>query len=469
MARIDQSKLLGEYTAVNLRDKRMDQRLRRIVPQLAAAPGNSFPEQMGTIADREALYRFLANEKVTLRGLLEGHRLETLKRMSGHSLVRVVHDTSKFAFEGEREGLGILQGDEKGFLGHFALALVADETREPLGILGVQTFSNGRLDRTLTRSQQVQITRRTSRDDKRSSRWEGLAIEVSESLPDGIEALHLMDREGADYSVFSALRKRGLRFVIRGSARRITAENERTNEVLGRMPAQIFRSVPISTRSKQQAKKKHNPARAERVAELSVRASTIELLRPTSSPEAALEKLSVQAVHVFEASPPLGETAIEWMLFTSEPINSLKEIEAVVDHYRARWVIEEYFKALKTGCAFEKRQLCSFETLTRALGLFVPMAWTLLALRTLGRETSDRPATDIFTKNQLRLLRALLEKRRHKFVDTPTIRDAMLGVAALGGHIKNNGDPGWHVLGRGLRRFLEAQEGWDLAQRCDQS
>jgi hypothetical protein len=43
-----------------------------------------------------------------------------------------------------------------------------------------------------------------------------------------------------------------------------------------------------------------------------------------------------------------------------------------------------------------------------------------------------------------------------------TVRDAMLGVAALGGHIKNNGDPGWQVLGRGFRRFLELEEGWDL-------
>src|SRR3954469_21374678 len=56
-------------------------------------------------------------------------------------------------------------------------------------------------------------------------------------------------------------------------------------------------------------------------------------------------------------SPPVGETAIEWMLFTSEPIGTLAEIEAVVAHYPARWIIEEYFKALKTGCAFEKRQL----------------------------------------------------------------------------------------------------------------
>jgi hypothetical protein len=156
------------------------------------------------------------------------------------------------------------------------------------------------------------------------------------------------------------------------------------------------------------------------------------------------------------------------MLFTSEPIETTEELEAVIDHYRARWIIEEYFKALKTGCAFEKRQLCTLEGLLRALGLFVPMAWTLLALRTLGRETSQREATAVFDTEQLKLLRELLHKRRRELPRNPTVRDAMLGIAALGGHIRNNGDPGWLVLGRGMRRFVEAQEVWNILRRREQ-
>ena len=142
----------------------------------------------------------------------------------------------------------------------------------------------------------------------------------------------------------------------------------------------------------------------------------------------------------------------------------------MVDHYRSRWVIEEYFKALKTGCAFEKRQLCTLDGLLRALGIFVPMAWTLLTLRSLGRNEPTRDAREIFSDKQLHLLRVLLTQRRRSLVAQPTTRDAMLGIAALGGHIKNNGDPGWMVLGRGFRRFYEAEEVWTLAiTRSDQS
>ena len=75
-------------------------------------------------------------------------------------------------------------------------------------------------------------------------------------------------------------------------------------------------------------------------------------------------------------------------------------------------------------------------------------------MRNLARDEPTRDAQEVFTSDQLRLLRALLKKRRRSLAEAPTIRDAMLGIAALGGHIKNNGDPGWMVLGRGFRRFL---------------
>jgi hypothetical protein len=145
-----------------------------------------------------------------------------------------------------------------------------------------------------------------------------------------------------------------------------------------------------------------------------------------------------------------------------------------VDAYRCRWVIEEYFRALKSGCAFEKRQLESMHTLLNALALFVPIAWRLLALRTIGRDTPDTPATEVLTAVQIRCLSFLLRHRkRPDLPSNPTARDALMGIAGLGGHIKNNGDPGWIVLGRGLDTLLTAQLGYQAAigkdQRCDQS
>jgi transposase-like protein/DDE family transposase len=469
MAELNRRAVLTEFDGVRLGDARLDRRLHRVLAQLSVAPGDSFPEQMKSEADQEALYRFLNNGNVTMDALLGGHRKQTLTRMPSSGIVRILHDTTEFKFEGEREGLGGLKDNKKGFLAHVALAVVADERRTPLGVLGVHPFVYQYNQAHLTRAQKVQRTFKAPRGDKKSSRWERLAFEVSATLPDGVEALHIMDQEGDDYSLFSALAEKGLRFVIRAEAGRRAADKVPLATVLAQEPSRIFRKVWISERTEKQAKGKR-PARAARFAELHVRAGTVVLNRTPTATEASLSQLSLQAVHVFEPSPPTGEDPIEWMILTSEPTCTFQQIESIVDHYRARWVIEEYFKALKTGCAFEKRQLTTLDGLTRALALFVPMAWLLLTLRNVARDQPDRDGLDVFTADQIHLLRVLLESRQRRLVESPTVRDLMLGIAALGGHIKNNGNPGWLVLGRGFRRFTEAEEVWNLStKRSDQS
>jgi hypothetical protein len=65
----------------------------------------------------------------------------------------------------------------------------------------------------------------------------------------------------------------------------------------------------------------------------------------------------VNVVQVYEVEPPEGEEPVEWRLVTNEPMTTVGQVAAVVDHYRGRWTVEEFFKALKTGCAIETRQL----------------------------------------------------------------------------------------------------------------
>jgi hypothetical protein len=457
--------ILEEYAGESLGDARLDERLRRIVALAAADPAQSFPDQMESVADREALYRFLANPKVTLPGVLSGHVQQTHDRVRGRDLVRVVHDTTTFRFLGEREGLGVLRGGACGFLAHVALAVSADETREPLGVLGVHPYihQDAVAHHGLTRAQRVAASRAKARAEKESARWEQMALAVSRHLPPAVEALHVMDQEADDYDLLAALHEGRLRYVIRAWSKRPTAEAQLpVRDVLARQPATLFRSVPLTPRSARQARGRR-PERRERLATLHVRWGTVTIQRRRHN-ETTRPTLTLQAVHVLEPAPPAGDVPIEWMLFTSEPVQRIEEATAVVDHYRARWLIEEYFKALKTGCAFERRQLTHLDGLVRALAVFVPMAWRLLLLRHLGRAPAPALVAHLFDADQVRLLRKLLQRRGYPLPRRPTMRDAMLGIAALGGHIKNNGAPGWLVLGRGLTRFYETEVGWRLAR-----
>jgi hypothetical protein len=466
--RIAVGEVAGEFEGESLGDARLDERLRRIVSLAATDPGDSFPEQMASVADREALYRFLANPKVTLAGVLSGHVRQTHERLRGHAVIRIVHDTSTFRFLGDRAGLGVLRGGAKGFLGHVALAIAADDTREPLGVLGVHPYihQDAVAHQGMTPSQRVEATRAKPRTAKESARWEQMALQVSAALPDGVEALHVMDQEADDYDVLAALHDAQLRYVIRADPQRQTTEAKRcVKDVLATHPATVFRTVPLTPRSAQKAvvTRGRHPARVERDATLHMRWGPITIKRRQYT-ESTIPTLALWAVYVFEPDPPPGDTPIEWMLFTSEPVQTVDEATAVVDHYRARWIIEEYFKALKTGCAFETRQLTTFEGLVRALAIFIPMAWRLLVLRHLGRAAQPPSVGHCFDPEQLLLLRKLLDHRRYHLPPDPTVRDAMMGIAALGGHITNNGAPGWLVLGRGLSRFLDAERGWQLAR-----
>ena len=62
----------------------------------------------------------------------------------------------------------------------------------------------------------------------------------------------------------------------------------------------------------------------------------------------------------------------------------------------------------------------------------------------------------------------MLERHRRELPEVLTARDAMLAIAKMGGHITNNGDPGWLVLGRGFDRLLDMELGFAIA-RSDQS
>lgn len=464
----DVSEVAAEFEGDSLGDARLDERLQRIVSLAALDPGESFPDQMASVADREALYRFLANPKVTMAGVLSGHVRQTHDRLRGHTVIRIVHDTTTFRFLGDREGLGVTRGGAKGFLGHMALAIAADDSREPLGVLGVHPYihHDAVAHRGMTPRERVEATRAKPRAAKESARWEQMALQVAEALPESVTALHVMDQEADDYDVLAALHDTQLHYVIRAAPERQTTDAKQSvHEVLARQPATLFRTVQLTPRSERKAERTRgrHPARDERDATLHMRWGAVTLKRRQYT-ESRTPTLSLWAVHVFEPQPPRGDAPIEWMLFTSEPVETADMATAVVDHYRARWLIEEYFKALKTGCAFEKRQLTTFDGLVRALAIFIPMAWRLLVLRHLGRATSSLPVARYFDAEQLHLLRKLLEQRRYHLPPRPTIREVMLGIAALGGHITNNGAPGWLVLGRGLTRLLDAEVGWRLAR-----
>jgi hypothetical protein len=447
--------LLNEYSNAALGDRRRSARLLELVSALADDPGASLPTALGEEAALEGAYRFLGNESVSPAAILLPHCEETAQRCRERGEVVVAHDTTDFTFPGEkRRGLGRIRGtQEQGFLSHVALAVSWDDQREPLGVVAHECWVRG-----ACKPEKISARQRQKEPSRESQRWHR-GVENAGHFVDPRHAVHVMDREADAYDLMAAMVAAGERFVIRATFDRcVIGSDELMSHALASQPVVVTRDVPLSARKQAllPQRRKIHPARMARVARLGIRAVSIALKKPRGLPAALPSSLGVCLVAVEEIAPPAGEPAVRWWLFTTEPIETAAAVERVVDAYRCRWRIEEYFKALKTGCAIEKRQLETLHSLTNVLAVSMPIAWRVLRHRTLAQTNADAPATTVLSALQLRLLR---RKSRKKLSGTLTVEKALLAVAALGGHLKRNGAPGWITLSRGYERLLAMEEG----------
>ena len=455
------SKELGK---AKLGDPRRALRLEQMAGAMLARPAASLPEAMGTEAALEGAYRFLNNDDVSWQGILLPHTQATVERAALARTIYAISDTTELRFGGDvREGLGPLQGRGHGFLAHVCLAVAADGSRLPLGILAMEP---------IVRSVKKKARRGTKKsrrsDDRESLKWNRVALAAEQAVGGRASVIHVMDREADVYNLFGQFRNCASRFVVRvAQDRKLVADApEQLFAAIQRGKVRVTREVPLTRRVRGT---KGHPKRAGRPAVLSISATTATIRRPTTADPSLPESLTLNFVHVFEANPPEGEAAIDWKLVTSEPIDSIDALEAVVDAYRARWVIEELFKALKTGCGFEKYQIESLDALLNLLAIELPVACQLFALRSLATATPNAPASHVLSSVQLRVLRVMARK---KLAARATVSDAMAAIASLGGYLKHNGPPGWQVLGRGfadLMRYTEVVIAMEYGKSRDQS
>jgi IS4 transposase len=473
----DRTSLTEEMAGGHLGDERLNARRDRLIDVLTKYPDVGFPDACASDGELEALYRFLRNPRVSLDVVIEPHLHATRARCLALGEVLVIHDTTANVFTGEqrRAGLTALGRQRQGFWVHVALAVSADGLRVPLGLLSMAPFLQTRREPGCPRPRWRE---RFKDPDKASRRWSDAVAGLRPHFGTAVRAIHLMDREGDSYELFAALVEHGDRFVVRLNHDRLVAPDTATTAprtLNGVLPRTVLceRTVSLSMRRRGRRSppslKKH-PPRDGRVATLHFAACGVVIKRPRGYGHTPPATLAVHVVSVWEVGAPPGTTPVEWRLITTEPIDTVEQVTRIVDWYRTRWLIEEFFKCLKTGCAYEKRQLESLDTLLVALALLAPIAWQLLLLRHLARELGDAPAAMAVSPRQLAVLCAATI--RPALSPMPTTREVLLAVARLGGHLRQNGEPGWLVLMRGMQKLREREAGWvaaEHARRCDQS
>jgi hypothetical protein len=347
----------AEFAGADLGDSRRTRRLQKVAAAVARAPDRGFPQVAASDVELEGIYRLFNNEAVTAEAVLEPHVEATLERSRAAGCCLAIHDTTTFEFGGEvhRDGLGLLAGNghQQGFLSHATLMLAEGEARMPLGVVALRHLR--RKERTGAWKHGVD---RQNASDRESLRWEEQLAQVEKLRANRFECVHVMDREADIFDLLALARRVDARFVVRATHDRALADtDERVFDRISRIKSSISLKIDLATRGdrgRPGAQRKKHPARRARSAVLDVGSCQIVLKRPrmAHAPEA---EVVVNVVRVWESSPVEGEPAVEWLLYTSEPVDTAEQLLRVVDIYRARWVIEEFFKALKTSSSLFTR------------------------------------------------------------------------------------------------------------------
>jgi len=215
---------------------------------------------------------------------------------------------------------------------------------------------------------------------------------------------------------------------------------------------QLIRTVPVLARVKLKLPAGHGRKARTAVVELRSKAMT---LSPNNHVERQRQPLRLAMVEVREVgTPSQGEEAIDWLLWTTEPARTKKQILAVVRAYALRWRIEDFHLVWKQGCRVEQLQLETRHRLEKALVLYAGVAVRIVQLRDLARREPTAPCTEVLTADEWQALYAHIQgETPTATTPVPTIAEATQWIGRLGGHLgrRRDGMPGVRTLWRGWR------------------
>jgi hypothetical protein len=379
---------------------------------LSANIGASIPQCCDGWAATKAGYRFLDNPNVEWPAILSPHRDKTIERMQGYNRVLCIQDTTELDFTGhpETQGLGRLNHDyRQGMYCHPTLAV--SETGVVLGVVDAWMWA-----------------RKPKGEDDilESVRWTEGYERVAELMTAAHNCVH------------------AAHWLVRAKHNRVTNDGKLwdrlgTQCVLGTVQFSLPRAAK----------------RNGRMVELNLRVERVALPASRHAPA-----VGVTAILAREDNPPPGETRIEWRLLTDEVVTNLEEAVLRIDWYRLRWMIEIFFRTLKSGCKVEELQLNTKDRLEKALVIYMILAWRVLMLMTLGRQLPDLSCEIVFGCEEWQA--AWIVRKKTPLPSTPpTLGEMVLIIASFGGFLGRKGDstPGAEVLWRGLQRVRDFSEG----------
>ncbi len=433
----------------------------RTADRIYRYPGGTLPTKLHEPKDYKAMDRLMNRPEVTHAAVLETHRQRTLAQMrQAKGLVLLLHDTTELDYSGLRSitDLGPIGGGfNRGFLCHNSLAF-DPQRHEVIGLV------NQILHRRRHVGRKEGVKAKRERADRESRLWTAGLAAVGAVPADG-NWVHVADRGADSFEFLARHLEEGHSFVVRSNRSRVIRQGHDPkgpkDDLHAYVRAQTLhgrREVVVSA----------HPGQPERKATVAVAFAAVLVWPPHVRRGQYIKRpLPLWVVRVCEVNPPKGVKPLEWILLTNRNVATVEDAWERSSWYECRWVIEEYHKAQKTGCAIEDMQFTTAQALEPMIALLSVVAVTLLNLREASRrpDAATRPATDLVDARYVAVLSAWRYKKVRKDL---SIHDFFFALARLGGHQNRKSDrrPGWLILWRGWMALQHMLDGAEALKSC---
>jgi hypothetical protein len=460
------------FGRARLGDQRRTRSLVDLADRCARHPGGTLPHKLKDPLALRRCYDLMKGRAVTHARVLEPHTHRTLEALlQQHGVVLILHDGSELDYSSLtslRDQLGqIGSGAGRGYQCLNSLVVVP-AGKQVLGLANQILYERPEVPKDETRAQ------KRARDDRESLLWLRAVehIEVTtatcrqhlgQDAAADPRVVDVVDRGGDTFEFLDREVVLDRLYVVRSQHNRSirvghdgTGASALLHDHLRTLAEQGRRDIELSDRAER-------PARPACVA---VAWAAVQVQAPQNPRGKHRDQpLSLWAVRVWEPEAPAGVEAVEWLLLTAVPVTTVAAAWEVVDWYCLRWVIEEFHKAQKTGCAIEAPQFTKVERLQPMIALLSVVATLLLQLRSDSRDSTRQaePARERVGEEYVEVLSGWRYQEGRQL----TVQEFFQALARLGGHQNRRGDgaPGWLVLWRGWTTLQTMVEG-ARAVRC---
>ena len=368
-----------EFALAELGDRRLTQRLVRIGTGLAQNPGGTLPQAFPQMKDLKAAYRFFNQAKVGPEQIQSAHWEQTRASCRQPGEYLLIEDTSELDYSGHLgcEELGSIgNGRGRGLLLHSTLALRVegwDLGHRPegvvMGLLGQQCWRRSGPPKRGRETWKQRIQR-----PRESQRWAAVLEQVGRPAAHS-QWVWIADREADFYEPIERCQRFGVDFVIRAYRdRRLADQPGYLKDALAQMAVYGTMAVELRSRAGQPA----------RTAQVQVRSGTVRLKGP-ERPDGDKPDFTLNVVEVREVEAPVGIEPLHWLLLSSLPCQRWAEVQRIVGRYAARWWVEEYHKALKSGVGAEESQMQRAYRIETLVAVLAIVAVRLLNAKWLAR------------------------------------------------------------------------------------